>query len=247
MAEKSISTRIIMWLANIYAMNFTIESQSLTYNSIKRGFSDVTTQVKDEKAIDYFELHRDFYQREIDARDKIAARLNIPLALLVSIATYATYVAKTIDYQIEAPCWITISLILTGITSLVTFSFAAFHFVMALGGLKGHKYDFLPTSQEVHDYREQLKVLYADFPGEEQKQFDNYLFNTYCSLATSNAVVNDRRYYSLHRCTMFLVMTILPIVLFFMFFTFSPYNGEKKVESRNNSTVIVSPYCESFL
>lgn len=194
---------------------------------------------------EYLELQKSFYTQELEARDKISARLNIPLVLLISIASFFTYVAKNIDFSVEGvPTWVTCLLVIAGLSSLFTFALATYAFISALGGIKGHLYRFIPNAETVENYRNTLREFYKDYDSEVYKNyFYDFLLCAYAEYTSKNAAVNDRRSRWLHHCSVFLTLSILPLVVFFLTFIFSGYNGEKKVKE-NNVVIYVSSASE---
>lgn len=171
------------------------------------------------------ELRR-FYQRlyfhEIEARERIHARLQIPLTLLLAVLGAVVFLFQNFDYQ--AGRW-------TALRAMFVFFFCFGVIGLTLGilwfvnALYNNSYWFLPDSNTTATYRQRLTETYSAWDGREQliaDAMDAYLMRYFVEYAAFNARVNDRRSAFIHLCN----GAIIGAAVLFIFAYLSFYFGD---------------------
>jgi len=173
-----------------------------------------------------FLFYEKLYFQELERREKLSARLNVPLAILVAVIGFLSLMLN------NAP---------VGVSSWLVFLFWAF-FVTACCATAvgawffkaswfGHTDKLLPTANETEAYRSQLIDLYKEFDEREKLVEDalkQYLYNYYKQFSSENTVNNDSRAYHLYLATYAITVAVL-----LAFSTFVPYFFVKQ-EGANN-------------
>ncbi len=190
-----------------------------------------------------FDWHEKMYFHEIESREKIAARLQVTLAILLSIASLYGYLLKgwVINYQ-SAVNFVFLGLF---ILSLILFVMSCWHFKKAFFG---SEYKYLPTAKDSEDYRETLLNQYKNYDGKNgyddcdtlvKKYFEEYVYNYYVKCSTHNAIVNDERSLQTHQSHSFVIFNVLPLAILFLMFTFTGI--EKNELDREYKVKIANP------
>ncbi|MCK7597207.1 hypothetical protein M0G74_07960 [Microbulbifer sp. CAU 1566] len=172
--------------------------------------------MKDEKI---FELYEKLYFHEVEAREKIAARLQIPLAIILSITSVYAFLAKGISFDNDSLWNYFFGGVL--IVSVILFFKSVSYFSRAF---YGHTYEFIPSAVTTEDYRKKLYETYGSREDCDQlveKYFNKYLFDYYCECSSANTSVNDQRSYFLHKCNTYLIVNAIPLSVAFLVFTLS--------------------------
>jgi hypothetical protein len=175
-----------------------------------------------------FELYEKLYFHEVDAREKIAARLQIPLAILLSITSVFAIFLKGADFTNYSGWNITFFVIVA--ISLLLHGVSAAYFIKSF---YGHSYEFIPTAVDSETYRQELISTYREFDDRDElvrKYFKEYLFKYYSECATKNTLANDQRSKFIHKCNTYFVINLIPLILAFIIFTFTGIdkNGVEK-------------------
>lgn len=183
-----------------------------------------------------FNLYEKLYFHELETREKILNRLQIPLAIIVSFVSFYGYIAKGIEFSVGF--WnIAIYIVLCGSISL--FAFTLFNFIRAFFN---HTYELIPTAIETEKYRLELIDHYQGYPKSDklvEKAFDDYLYKYYAECATVNTKINDTRASFIHNCNKYLVSN-LPF-LFIIFLIFSFCGIDKNSKDKEYKVEITSP------
>lgn len=166
-----------------------------------------------------FELYEKLYFHEVEAREKISARLQIPLAIILSITSVYAYLLKGISIN-NAGGWNIAFCILL----LVSFAIHCFSMVYFIRVFYGHTYEFIPSASETENYRNTLIETYSDYAEKDElvsKHFNEYLFRYYNECSSANTIINDSRSEFLHKCNTFSIANVIPLSILFLIFTFS--------------------------
>ncbi|USD21712.1 hypothetical protein MJO52_00795 [Microbulbifer variabilis] len=166
-----------------------------------------------------FEIYEKLYFHEVDAREKISSRLQIPLALLLSMTSVYALLIKGISLENSSLWNILFGFLL--VISLVLFVTSISYFIKAF---YGHTYEFIPSALDTENYRKVLIETYRDYPECDklvEKYFNEYIFRYYNECSSANTSVNDRRSKNLHKCNTYLIFTVLPLSVAFLIFTLS--------------------------
>lgn len=185
---------------------------------------------------DLFNLYEKQYFHELEAREKILNRLQIPLAVIVSFVSFYGYIAKGVDLSLDMWNVLLYALLLV---STGLFALSLYNFIRAFFN---HTYGLIPTALETEDYREKLTEHYKGYPASGQlveDAFDNYLYRYYAECATANTRINDRRSSFIHNCNKWLVFN-LPF-LFMTFLIFSFCGVDKNSKEKEYSVKILNP------
>lgn len=172
--------------------------------------------MNDEKR---FDLYEKLYFHEVEVREKISSRLQIPLALLLSISSVYAILIKGISIE-DVSFW---NLCFGGmfLASVVLFITSVSYFVRSF---YGHTYEFIPSAVDTENYRNTLIETYRDFDECDdlvEKYFNEYIFKYYNECSTANTEVNDKRSEYLHKCNTYLILTALPLAIAFLIFSLS--------------------------
>jgi len=182
-----------------------------------------------------FAFYEKLYFQELERREKLSARLNVPLAILVAVIGFLSFMLN------GAPI---------SVSEWSSFLFWAF-FVSACGSTAvgawffkaswfGHTDKLLPTANETEAYRAKLIDLYKDFDEKEQwveESLKQYLYDYYKQFSSENTVNNDARAYRLYCATYAITVAVL-----LAFSAFVPYFFVKQEGVKNgNQTAAAAP------
>jgi hypothetical protein len=173
-----------------------------------------------------FELYEKLYFHEVEVREKISARLQIPLALLLSITSVYAVMMKGFSFD-DGSCWNIGYWCAFGL-SLALFIVSAAYFIRSF---YGHTYAFIPSALETESYRDKLIKTYEDYENCNQlvdEYFNKYLFSYYNDCSSSNTEVNDNRSSFLHKCNTYLILLAIPLFISFAIFTLSGIDKSSK-------------------
>ncbi len=168
---------------------------------------------------DIFELYEKLYFHEVEAREKISSRLQIPLAILLSIISVYAHIIKGIS--LNNHCLWNVVFGLTFLISIILFVTSMSYFIRSF---YGHTYEFIPSAIETENYRQKLIETYKEYEDGEsiaEKYFDEYIYKYYNECSSLNTKVNDKRSEFLHKCNTYLILSALPLVAAFLIFTLS--------------------------
>jgi hypothetical protein len=155
------------------------------------------------------QFYEKLYFAEIDARDKVHSRLQLPLTLIIAISGAIAFLAQNFDPKADTFGAVRVPFLFFlggGVLFLVV---AIERFVRAL---HGHEYHLLPDSLKTAEYRLLLDETYKDFPESAvliADAMDSYIVGYYVQYAAYNTRVNDRRSAFLHHCTWAIIGTTL--------------------------------------
>jgi|GEM_PF-1103021 len=183
-----------------------------------------------------FNLYEKLYFHELESREKILNRLQIPLAIIVSFVSFYGYIAKGIDFSTEP--WNILIYVLIFV-SISLFAITIYNFIRAFFN---HTYELIPTAIETEGYRLELIDLYKGYPTSAQlveDAFDAYLYRYYSECSTVNTKINDERASFVYNCNKYLVSN-LPF-LFLIFLVFSFCGIDKNSREKEYKVEIVKP------
>lgn len=175
-----------------------------------------------------FAFYEKLYFQELERREKLSARLNIPLAILVAVIGFLSFMLN------GAP---------TGISGWSSFLFWAFFLsacvATAVGAWTfkaswfGHTDKLLPTANETEAYRLTLVDFYKESDEKEQwvaEALKQYLYDYFKQFSSENTVNNDARAYHLYRATYAITVAVL-----LAFSAFVPYFFVKQEDLKNGN------------
>src|SRR5690554_4925923 len=123
-----------------------------------------------------FELYEKLYFHELEVREKMLNRLQIPLALLVSVVSFYGFILNSLYFS--ASILHLIFYVLFAISAII-FCRSLYYFVRAFFN---HTYEFIPTALATEEYRNELETHYAPYPNSEEQvksAFVDYLYKYY--------------------------------------------------------------------
>lgn len=169
------------------------------------------------KKKELFSLYEKLYFHEIDHREKITTRLQLPLAIFISLITILGYMIQNVDYTSSSITLIVIFLIFYLIGSFLVITGIVFF----IKTFYGHTYEYLPTAKETENYNSLLKATYDSYEGGEkiaEKHFDDYLYKYFCECSSMISDINQKRSDFLHKANTLIIFSITPILISFIIF-----------------------------
>lgn len=186
---------------------------------------------------DAITLYEKLYFHEIDAREKLNARLQTPLTLIVSFVGVLAFMLQNYEHLGFSTAAI-VFLLLLGLAT-TALAFATFFFIRSW---YNNTYSFVPAAIETELYRETLKKTYAQYEDGEQlaaEHFSDYLMNYYVQASSENTKCNDRRSIYLHKTSGALIATAA--VAFLAFIAFYLGGLDKSKINKATEVSIISP------
>lgn len=186
---------------------------------------------------DLFDLYKKLYFHEIEMREKVNARLPIPLAILVAQVSFLGYMLQNVTTGLSN--WIEILFWGLYVISALATASAIFYFIKSW---YGYTYSFLPKAQGTEEYYKELQKFYEPYRNSEEfirKAMNVYLYNCFIECSTGNTQINDKRSSNLHKTMICIIGAVL-----FSFFSFLPYHfGEmdKSYKASPCEVVITNP------
>jgi hypothetical protein len=163
-----------------------------------------------------FSFYEKIYFHELDRKEKLLARLNLPLAILAAILSFLSYMINN-----KAPTTHDGSV---GVWFWILYFFACICLVMGVWyfwrSWSVRLYDkAIPTLEVIRDYRQSMIELYSSFDDgleETQIQLKALIASYYVQGASTNALNNDRRGQYLSNLQSFVASTIVFSLLSFL-------------------------------
>lgn len=186
---------------------------------------------------DLFKLYEKLYFHEIENKDKIASRSQLPLAIFVTLISLLGFMLMGVDFNC-APMMLLIFLAFFGVSSIVVL-FGVIYFIKSF---YGHSYAFIPTASATEQYKNDLITTYEEYENGTtlaKNYLKDYLYRYYHECSSKNSVVNDLRSKCLHRSNTFIIISLLPILLTFLIFNFG--NVDKNRNEKIQKVIISNP------
>lgn len=163
------------------------------------------------------QLYEKLYFHEAESREKLNARLQMPLALIISLIGAVAFLLQNYEHKGLSGFVVAFGLLLA--LAVVAILFAAYYFTRSWFN---NTYSFLPAARDTEAYRQTLLELYRPYPNGEAlaaEHFADYLLNYYVERSSENTACNDRRSLCLHRTNAALIATaIIAFAAFLVFF-----------------------------
>ena len=178
------------------------------------------------KREDFYRLYEAQYHREIERRDKLDTRLQLPLAIMAALVGFLSYMLQNKNPAINSISSVIFWLLF--ISSAVATGFAFSFFRLSWFG---HTDKLLPTAKAIEDYKKELLDYYKDNENSNEKVSEDLretLFNYYVEFSSVNAINNDTRSYNIYRTTVSL--TIAVILAFFAYVPYYLANLDKSLD-----------------
>jgi len=186
---------------------------------------------------DLFKLYEKLYFHEIENRDKITSRSQLPLAIFATLISFLGLMLKGVDFNC-APMMLTIFWVLLVISSISVIS-GVIYFIKSF---YGHSYEFIPTASATEQYKNDLSTTYEEYENGTtlaKNYLQAYLYRYYHECSSKNSIVNDYRSKCLHRSNTLIIISLLPILLTFLIFNFG--NVDSNRNEKIQKVIITNP------
>ena len=181
-----------------------------------------------------FTLYEKLYFQELDRREKLSARLNLPLAVLVAVIGFLSFMLGRAPRDIHTFVHLFFWVCFLG--ACIASAVGAWFFRAAWFG---HSDKLLPTADATEEYRKELIRFYAEFE-EKDALVDaglmRYLYDYYRKFSSVNTTNNDARSYHLYQATYAITVAAL-----LAFVAFVPYFLTNNGESHSDTHTIEQP------
>lgn len=176
-----------------------------------------------------YDLYEKLYFHEIDIREKLSGRLQIPLVIIISMAGLLAFMLQNYEKTIwNNATWPFILFLVAGSVALI---FSIYYFVRSW---YGHTYSFLPSAEETASYQKLLSETYAGYENGEtlsKKYLDDYICKYLIEISSANTRVNDARSYYVHKTSGWLIKVAVLLLLSFVFFYFGDLDKGQRIKS----------------
>lgn len=157
-------------------------------------------------------LYEKSYYHEIEMREKINSRMQLPLAIIIAEITLLSYCLQKSTVTIDSS-WLYIFTWASMVSSGIIIIFATYFFVRSI---YNHVYQFMPQPYQTEKYRKTLIETYESYGNDNNGLADNY-FNDYITkyyieCSSTNCIINDRRSALIHKtytCLIFASISLL--------------------------------------
>jgi len=182
-------------------------------------------------------LYEKLYFHEIEVRENLNGRLQLPMAVIVSLAGVLGYLIQNVDDEkFSITLTIFVIVIFLSAVSLLT---SIFFFIRSWFN---HTYAFLPSAIDTEKYRQLLVSTYSGFEDGEQltnKYFQEYIQNSYINCSSQNTQCNDIRSLNLHKTNGTLIITTILVITSFSFFAIGKLDHSRN--GKPTEIVITNP------
>lgn len=147
-----------------------------------------------EQRIEYYEK---MYLFEIERREKINARLNIPMGVIVALLGFIFYLLNSKEPL--ATCFLAYLFYTFLIVAVISVIISCVHFKNCWSGLTDM---FMPTVEDIESYHANLVRTYEGYDQQDtliEQYFHDFLLDSYSKYATFNSKNNDYRSTQLYK------------------------------------------------
>lgn len=176
-------------------------------------------------------LYEKLYFAEAEARDRIVARLQLPLTLLIAIVGGLVYLLQ--NYDVGTGMWTVARLVFWFFMAAAVISIGL-GFDRFVHALHNNEYHFLPSAQEIARYNETVLATYEAYPDRDilvSKAMDTFIVGRMIENASFNTTTNDRRSLFLHQCTEAIIGAVILLVAAYGVFWFGDLERGKAPRS----------------
>jgi len=173
-----------------------------------------------------FGLCEKLYFHEVDVRDKVNARLQMPFAIGVAMVGILSFMLQNLDRSASG-IWLYVFYACYFFSGSFIF-LSTYYFVKAAWGTE---YQFVAPGAFWTDYKHECQDLYKDFENSEElakEAFRSTLSEQYGRTSSANAIANDTRAYNLHLTLKFLIQAGMYATFAFLVFHFSGLDRQVK-------------------
>jgi flagellar basal body-associated protein FliL len=183
------------------------------------------------------ELYEKVYFHEIDGRDKVAQRLQLPLVTFVALAGVIGQMlqnAQRNDSSANAVWfWVLLGL------AVLTLVGAGIYFVLAV---VGKTYSYLPDSEEWRKHHKECIYLYEDYNNADvlvTAAIKKNVTETYVKCATANGAINAKKAAYVFQILRLLIATAIFTFMAFSFFIFGKL--DKNLVRSTQKVEVINP------
>lgn len=168
-----------------------------------------------------FRFYERLYFYELEVREKINSRINIPLAIIISLFGFLGYQINNILTQYFS-FWIKISGIIIAI-ALLTLIIGMYYIIRSW---HGHEYKCLPYATDIENYKTDLLDYYRN-EGEYDNNFlamndiREDIYDYYVRHSSMNALTNDKKAAFLYKSINCIIITTFLSFASYTIFTLS--------------------------
>ena len=184
-----------------------------------------------------FEFYQKLYWHDIEAREHLNNRLQIPLGIIVALAGLLGFLLQ--NYEHKTLDWTTGSFI--GFLATASVGLVIATTLLVLSGYR-HEYSFVPEASVMELHRISLENYYATYPNlglSAADAFNDYLLKHYIDYSSTNTRINDKRSERLHQTNTAIIGTAVVLVAAFLLFYFGRL--DKNHEDKTVKVLITSP------
>ena len=182
-----------------------------------------------------FKLYEQLYFDEIERREKIDSRLQLPLAILIVIFGILAYMLQNVSHSAST---------IAVYSFWILFAIACGCFFLSIlfftRSWLGYTYRLLPTPEDTEKYKIDCIELYKGYENCDELvdgAIFQYLYNAYVDYSSWNMANNDTKSLNLDRTGKALFITFLFCILTFVPFFFGGLDKSKNsIDSKNTVT-----------
>lgn len=182
-------------------------------------------------------LFEKIYFHEIDGRDKVLQRLQVPLVATIALAGLIGTMLQNLDGN--ATSWFFFLFNFFICIAISSLAVAGFFFVKAS---IGRTYSYLPVPESWLDYQRNCEDLYSDFQERDElveAAVAKSLITTYVQCATKNGTVNAEKASYIFRILRFLIVAALSTFIAYAAFFFGRL--DKNFVKAHQKVEIINP------
>lgn len=176
-----------------------------------------------------FTLYEKLYFQELDRREKLSARLNLPLAVLVAVIGFLSFMLDRAPRDINTIVHFFFWMCFLG--ACVASAVGAWFF---RASWFGHSDKLLPTANATEEYRNELIRFYDEFEEKDalvEAGLMRYLYDYYMKFSSVNTTNNDARSYHLYQATY--AITVAALLAFIAFVPYFLTNHGESLSDKN--------------
>ncbi|WP_152615249.1 hypothetical protein [Janthinobacterium lividum] len=156
-----------------------------------------------------FDFYEKLYFHEIEAREQMTTRLQIPLAMLIAVIGVMGFMVQNLDRD-QLGNWTVAFQINFGIAAALILISAGY----CIKSAWGYNYDFISFASQWHDYHQQCITLYASQPAKKRAALiegalQKCIRDKYIDCATVNAAINEKRSYRYHLTIKYFIVAVV--------------------------------------
>ncbi|MGQ0543938.1 MAG: hypothetical protein ACT4P3_01210 [Betaproteobacteria bacterium] len=161
-----------------------------------------------------FLLYERLYFHELERRERLSARLNVPLAILVSVVGFLAFMLQTAPRHLDG--WLAIGFWMLFCSAAASCGVGMWFFRRAWFG---HADKLLPTANRTETYRQEVARLYEPYENAVEltaAAMKRYFYEYYMRVSSDNTANNDQRSYDIYRATYAISVAVLLAFLAFV-------------------------------